>query len=80
MIQFKLDELLTARDWTVYRLSKESGIRQDVIATYRNNTVKRAVLAHVSEMCAVLECNIGELMEFVPDKAKPKASSRSKKR
>lgn len=80
MIQFKLDELLTARDWTVYRLSKESGIRQDVIATYRNNSVKRAVLAHVSAMCAALKCDLGDLMEYVPDKAKPKASLRSKKR
>lgn len=80
MIQFKLNELLEARGWTAYRLSQECGVRQDVIGQYRSNTVKRAALAQLNKMCTALKCDIADLMEFVPDKVTPKASTRSKKR
>jgi DNA-binding Xre family transcriptional regulator len=78
MIRFRLNELLAARSWTVYRLSQETGIREDVIGKYRNNQVKRAVLAHLTKMCATLDCTIGELMEYVPEKSSK--APRGKKR
>jgi DNA-binding Xre family transcriptional regulator len=68
MIQFNLSDLLAERGWTVYRLAKEARMREDVVAKYRNNAVKRAVLKHLDAMCATLGCSIGDLMEFVPDK------------
>lgn len=78
MIRFKLGEVLEARGWSVYRLSQESGIRQDVIGQYKNNVVKRAVLAHLSTMCATLKCSIGDLMEYVPDKPQQKTVVRKR--
>jgi putative transcriptional regulator len=80
MIRFKLNELLEARGWTAYRLAQESGIREDVIGKYRNNQVKRAVLANLSTLCVVLKCDLGELMEYVPDKpTKASKAPRGKK-
>lgn len=76
MIRFKLNQVLAARGWSVYRLSQESGIRQDVIGQYKNNVVKRAVLAHLNTMCATLKCNLNDLMEYVPDKASKAAKKR----
>jgi DNA-binding Xre family transcriptional regulator len=81
MIRFKLNELLDARGWSAYRLSRESGIREDIVGTYRNNQRTGAVLAHLSAMCAAMKCDLGDLMENVPDKGTTKkAAPRSKKR
>lgn len=80
MILFQLDKLLKARDWTDYRLAQESGIGAAVIGKYRRNLVRQPDLRVISKMCATLKCGVGDLMEFVPDKAKPKAAGASKKR
>jgi DNA-binding Xre family transcriptional regulator len=80
MILFRLDKLLEARDWTDYRFAQESGIGAAVIGKYRRNLVRQPDLTVVSKMCATLRCSVGDLMEYVPDKAKPKASGASKKR
>jgi len=80
MIRFRLEELLKARGWTDYRFAQESSIGAAVIGKYRRNLVKQPDLGVVSKMCATLKCSVGDLMEYVPDKAKPKASGASKKR
>ncbi|MBA2527753.1 MAG: helix-turn-helix transcriptional regulator [Pyrinomonadaceae bacterium] len=80
MIRFRLEELLKARDWTDYRFAQESGIGAAVIGKYRRNLVRQPDLKVLSKMCTTLECEIGDLMEYVPDKGKPKPSPRSKKR
>lgn len=80
MIRFRLEELLKARDWTDYRFAQESGIGANVIGKYRRNLVRQPDLRVVSKMCATLKCGIGDLMEYVPEKAKPKTSASSKKR
>ena len=80
MIRFRLEELLKARDWTDYRFAQESGIGAAVIGKYRRNLVRQPDLTVVSKMCATLQCGVGDLMEYVPDKAKLKASRASKKR
>lgn len=80
MITFRLDKLLKARGWSDYRLSQESGLHPNVIGKYRRNLAKQPDLTVLNKMCATLECGIGDLMEYVPDKAKPKASGTSKKR
>lgn len=68
MILFRLEKLLKDRDWTDYRLSQESGLHPNVIGKYRRNGVKRPDLGALNTMCAVLQCGIGDLMEYVPDK------------
>lgn len=78
MIRFTVDNLLTSREWSSYRLAQETGLREDTIGKYRRNEVRRPILEHLNAMCAAFRCGIGDLMEYVPDKAVK--APRSKKR
>jgi putative transcriptional regulator len=68
MVRFRLDKLLRDRDWTAYRLAKESGLHPNVIGKYVNNQVREISLNTLNVMCAVLKCQPGELIEYVRDK------------
>ena len=72
MVRFLLDELLKARGWTDYRLAQESGIGANVIGKYRRNIVRQPELRIINKLCQTLGCEIGELMEYIPDDKKPK--------
>lgn len=69
MIRFRLEQLLKARGWSDYKFAQESGIGAAVIGKYRRNLVKQPDLAVMSKMCATLQCGIGDLMEYLPEKA-----------
>ena len=68
MVRFRLDELLNDRGWTDYRLAQESGIGANVIGKYHRNLVRRPDLTIVSRLCEALQCSIGDLMEYIPDR------------
>jgi putative transcriptional regulator len=68
MIRFKLDRLLKDRDWSAYRLAKESGIHPNVLSKYINNQVREISLETLNVMCAALKCQPGELIQYVRDK------------
>jgi len=80
MIRFRLEQLLKAQGWSNYKLAQESGISAAVIGKYRRNLVRQPDLGVVDKMCATLQCDIADLLEYVPDKARPKALASSKKR
>lgn len=73
MVRFRLDELLKARGWTDYKLAQESGIGANVIGKYHRNLVRQPDLRIINKLCGALQCEIGELMEYVPDTA-PRSS------
>ena len=64
-------ELLKTRDWTAYRLMKESGLATTVV--YRiaksRKQVKRVDGRTLDALCAALGVGPGELPEYVLDKA-----------
>jgi len=65
MIIFRLDRLLKKRDWTAYRLAKESGIHPNVLSKYVNNQVREISLDTLDAMCRTLACTAGERIEYV---------------
>jgi putative transcriptional regulator len=68
MIRIGLDKLLKDRDWSAYRLAKESGIHPSVLSKYRHNEVREVSLETLSAMCKALRCGAGDLIQYVPDK------------
>src|SRR6476661_3040914 len=70
MIRFRLDKLLKKRDWTAYRLAKESGIHPSVLSKYVNSQVKEVSLETLDAMCRTLACKAGDVIEYV-DEMKP---------
>ncbi len=76
MIRFRLEQLLKARNWSDYRFAQESGIGAAVVGKYRRNLVRQPDLNVMSKMCATLQCGIGDLMEYIPDKGSKAAKKR----
>jgi putative transcriptional regulator len=70
MVRWRLRKVLKARGWTAYRLAKETGLT--IPAVYRLARQK-AQLGRVegdtlNRFCAALECQPGDLLEYVQDK------------
>jgi DNA-binding Xre family transcriptional regulator len=71
MVRWRVGQLLKKRDWTAYRLMKESGLATTVV--YRiaksRKQVKRVDGRTLDALCGTLGVGPGELLEYVPDKA-----------
>lgn len=65
MVKLTLDEYLNKRGITRYQLSKETGIKFQIIDNYYKNKVVRYDSDVLDRMCKVLGCNIGDLIRYV---------------
>lgn len=67
-----LEALLAKREWTTYRLAKESGIKLPV--AYRlmdpDGGFRRIDLETLEALCRTFDLQPGEFLEWVPDKPK----------
>ena len=63
----KLFLLLKEQGWSTYRIRKEKLIGQGTLTALKNST---GGLDHktISRLCAVLNCQPGDIMEYIPDK------------
>ncbi len=72
MVRWRVAELLEEREWTVYRLVQESQLAPTVV--YRIAKPGKEVLRvdgrTLDVLCATLKVGPGDLLEYVPDKAK----------
>ena len=72
MIRFHLAEILKKKGWTPYRLSQETGLT--VPTAYRladpSLVFGRFTADTLDRLCAALEVQPGELLEFVPPKSR----------
>ncbi len=62
----KLFQMLKAKGWTTYKIRKEKLIGQGTLAALKNGTGGLDSKT-ISRLCEVLECQPGDLMEYVPD-------------
>ncbi len=87
MIKVKITELLTQQNQTLYWLSKQTGVRYATIFDLSKNKVSRLSLSVLDRICAVLNCQPGDLIVYVADdkrgtqlktkaKAKPKTKAK----
>lgn len=62
----KLLKLLAERGYTSYRIRRESIIGQGTLTAIKRGT---GGLDHrsIDKLCALLDCQPGDLMEYVPD-------------
>ena len=68
----KLAEVMEARGITRNRLRTLTGVKYDVIDRYyKGSNVALADLDFLAKVCYVLDCEIGDLLEYQP----PQASS-----
>lgn len=67
MIKFKLNILLEGKEMSQRKLSELTGIRPGTINLYYHGFVKRINMDDLDKMCSVLDCDIGDLIEYVPN-------------
>ena len=65
-IKIKLNELIEHRGISKNKLSHKAEMQRTQINNYCNNSISRLDIDVLSRICTVLECEIGDLLEFVP--------------
>ena len=66
MIKFKVKVMLAVREMTQKDLAERTGIRPPTISAICVGSVKHLPVEALDKICAVLECQPADLMEYVP--------------
>ena len=65
-IKIKLNELIQARGISKNKLSQRAEMQRTQLNNYCGNRITRLDIDVLARLCTVLDCEIGELLEFVP--------------
>lgn len=66
-IQINLDVVMAQRKIGVTELSEKIGITQANLSILKNNKAKAIRFSTLDEICKVLQCQPGDIIEFVED-------------
>ena len=69
MIKCKLKVVLAMNEMTQKELADRTGIRPPTISAMANNTAKHYPVDVMDKSCGVLNCGVGDLLEYIPDNA-----------
>lgn len=67
MIKFKTKVMLAIREKNQTEMSKETGIRQPTVSALCTGSAKHIPVDVLDKICKYLNCQPGELLEYVPD-------------
>ncbi len=65
-IRIKLDELIQEKGISKNKLSHWAEMQRSQINHYCKNEIARLDIDVLARICTVMECQIGDLLEFVP--------------
>ena len=65
-IHIKLDELIKKAGISKNKLSHKAEMQRTQINHYCNNDITRLDIDVLARICTVMECQIGDLLEFIP--------------
>lgn len=71
-VKFKLKVLLAMHNMTQKKLSEITGIRPPTISAICTNTIKQLPVGVIERICIALNCQPGDIMEYVEDEESPK--------
>ena len=66
MIKFRVKVMLALNEMTQKELAERTGIRPPTISAICVGSVKHLPVEALDKICAVLECQPADLMEYVP--------------
>lgn len=70
MIKIYLSKILGERRWTQAEFSRKTGIRPSTVNLYYHELIERINVDDLDKMCEILNCNLDEIMEYIPNKNK----------
>ena len=68
-IVVRLDVVLAQRKMKARQLAQEIGITEQNLSLLKNGKVKGIRFDTLARICEVLQCQPGDLLEYVPDEA-----------
>ena len=69
MIVFHIDVMLAKRKMSLTELSERVGITMANLSILKTGKARAVRLETLDRLCAALDCQPGDLMEFLPDGA-----------
>lgn len=69
-VKINLAKLIEENGISKNKLSQRAEMQRTQINHYCNNTITRLDIDVLARLCTVLECEIGDLLEFVPPQEK----------
>ena len=69
LIKFKVKVMLAIREMTQKELAERTGIRPPTISAICLGTVKHLPIEALDKICAVLDCQPADIMEYIPEEA-----------
>lgn len=70
MIKIHLSRMLGEKRITQAELARQTGIRPSTINDIYNEMTERLNINHLDKICEYLNCDITDLIEYIPDKQK----------
>lgn len=67
MIVVNLDVMLAKRKMSVTELSEKLDITMANVSILKNNKAKAVKLETLDRICEILDCQPGDILEYVPD-------------
>lgn len=67
MIRIHLSRILGEKRWTQADLSRKTGIRPNTISEIYNELIERINIDHLDIICEVLDCDVSDILEYVPN-------------
>ena len=67
MIKFRLKVLLAMNEMTQMQLSEKTGVRQPTISAICTGSAKHLPVDVLNKICEVLNCQPGDIMEYISD-------------
>ena len=67
MVVIHLDVMMAKRKMSLNELSEKVGITLANLSILKNNKAKAIRFSTLDAICRALDCQVGDIMEFVPD-------------
>ena len=67
MMKFRLKVLLAMHDMTQLQLAEITGVRQPTISAICTGAVKHLPIDVLEKICKVLDCQPGDIIQYIPD-------------
>lgn len=67
MIRCHLARLMGERKMKIVDVARETGLNRNTVTLLYKETAQRMELEALEKLCQLFECEVGELLEYVPE-------------
>ncbi|MFW3614551.1 helix-turn-helix domain-containing protein [Billgrantia antri] len=67
MIRCHLARLMGERKMKIVDVARETGLNRNTVTLLYRETAQRIDLEALEKLCQLFECEVGELLEYVPE-------------